>query len=294
MDKPPVVQAVTCLRESIRRWRQAGERIAFVPTMGSLHSGHLSLVEAARREAERVVVSIFVNPLQFAAGEDFEAYPRSLLEDCEKLAPLDVDLVFAPGDRDLYPHGRDGLTQVVVPGLSKELCGAYRDGHFEGVTTVVALLFNLVQPDVAVFGEKDYQQLTIIRRMVRDLHMPVQILGMPTRRERNGLAMSSRNAYLSVEQREQAACIFRQLSECATALRKGQRDYAALQSRAEAALRDAGLAPQFFEIRALDLGVPDAATQQFVILAAARLGSTRLIDNLTVDLSTLDAGVADR
>lgn len=291
---PAVVQRVDQLRERIRQWRCAGERIAFVPTMGSLHAGHLSLVEAAQREADRVVVSIFVNPLQFGEGEDFAAYPRELQDDCGKLAPLGVDLVFAPGEAELYPHGREGLTQVVVPGLSKELCGAYRDGHFQGVTTVVSLLFNLVQPDVAVFGEKDYQQLTIIRRMVRDLHMPVQILGMPTRREANGLAMSSRNAYLSDEQRAQAACIHQQLTATVAALRAGRRDFAALQAEASQELLGAGLQPQFFEIRAEDLSLPDDATQQFVILAAAKLGSTRLIDNLTVDLSALEAGAAGR
>ncbi len=285
----PVVLHVAQLRQQIAAWKRAGESIAFVPTMGSLHAGHLSLVQAARARAQRVLVSIFVNPLQFVAGEDFAAYPRSLQEDCKKLAPLGVDLVFAPQDAELYPRGRQGLTQVVVPGLSAQFCGAYRDGHFQGVTTVVALLFNLVQPDLAVFGEKDFQQLVIIRRMVEDLHFPVEILGMPTCREASGLAMSSRNAFLSEAEKAQAASIYAQLRAVAAALRAGERAFAGLQQAAEKALKEAGLQPQFFEIRALDLSPPDDATQQFVILAAAKLGSTRLIDNLTVDLAELEA-----
>ena len=281
----PVHTRIAELRALLSEWRRAGERIAFVPTMGSLHAGHLSLVEAARTRADRVVVSIYVNPLQFAAGEDFDAYPRVLQGDAAKLAPLGVDAIFAPTDQELYPRGRDGLTEVRVPGLSGELCGSFRAGHFEGVTTVVALLFNIVQPDVAVFGRKDYQQLAIIRRMAADLHFSVEIVGMPTLREASGLAMSSRNAYLSDDDRDRAAVIYASLCQTAQGLREGRRDFAKLRNAALDQLRGAGLIPQYFEIRGEDLAPADAATQHFVILVAAHLSGTRLIDNLELDLS---------
>ncbi len=281
--EPPVVGDIAGLRRQLDAWRRGGQRIAFVPTMGSLHEGHLALVSEARRRADRVVVSIFVNPLQFAAGEDFSAYPRSLEADRSRLAPLGVDLLFAPSEQELYPRGREGLTQVIVPGLSGQLCGAWRDGHFEGVTTVVSLLFHVVQPDVAVFGEKDYQQLAIIRRMVSDLHFPVEVVGVPTAREASGLALSSRNVFLSPAQRKQAARIHQALQAAARALQDGRRDFSAIEEQALQELRAAGLEPQFFEIRQTDLRPPDDATQQFVILTAARLGSTRLIDNLSVN-----------
>ncbi len=281
--EPPIVADIAGLRRQLVEWRRSGDRIAFVPTMGSLHDGHLALVAEARRRAERVVVSIFVNPLQFAAGEDFAAYPRSLEADRARLTPMGVDLLFAPSEAELYPSGREGLTQVIVPGLSGQLCGAWRDGHFEGVTTVVSLLFHIVQPDIAVFGEKDYQQLAIIRRMVNDLHFPVEVVGVPTAREASGLALSSRNAFLSAAQRGQASRIYRELQEAARALQAGRRDIARIEEQALQALKTAGLEPQFFEIRQPDLSAPDDATQQFVILTAARLGSTRLIDNLSVN-----------
>lgn len=250
--------------------------------MGNLHDGHLSLVTEASRRADRVIVSIFVNPLQFSAGEDFGEYPRTLQQDAAKLAALEVDCIFAPADSEIYPDGRENLTQVRVPGLSALLCGEHRDGHFEGVTTVVSLLFNLVQPDVAVFGQKDYQQLTIIRRMVCDLHFPVEIVGMPTRREAGGLAMSSRNAFLSDEQRKQACSIYAALRFAAASIERGERGFAELEQAGRRHIEKAGLTPQFFEIRARDLQAPDVAAQQFVILAAAKLGNTRLIDNVVV------------
>lgn len=280
-----VVHRIDELRRCIQGWRQAGQRISYVPTMGSLHAGHLSLVEAARAHGDRVVVSIFVNPLQFSAGEDLDKYPRTLEADCAKLASCGTDLVFAPEEAEVYPYGRANLTQVAVPGLSSLLCGEYRAGHFEGVTTVVSLLFNLVQPDCAVFGLKDYQQLTIIRRMVRDLHVPVEIVGMPTLREPGGLAMSSRNIYLSADERAQAEVIYASLCEAADALRAGHRDIAALEARGCHRIDQAGLKTQFFQVRQADLEAPDDATQQFVVLAAAKLGGTRLIDNVTVDLN---------
>jgi pantoate--beta-alanine ligase len=242
----------------------------------------MSLVRAAKVRADRVVVSIFVNPLQFSAGEDFEAYPRSMDGDFRALEMEAVDVVFAPRDETLYPHGREGLTQVIVPELSGQFCGEFRAGHFEGVTTVVCLLLNIVQPDYAVFGQKDYQQLTIIRSMVRDLHLPVEIVGAPTVREPSGLAMSSRNAFLTQAQRAQAASIYQCLKQAAEALQSGHLEFGALQAKALKQLADAGLQPEFFEIRAANLSLPDAATQHFVILVAARIGSTRLIDNIEV------------
>lgn len=279
------VQRIDELRQRIGDWRRAGQRISYVPTMGSLHAGHLSLVEAAKAHGDRVVVSIFVNPLQFSAGEDLDKYPRVLEQDCAKLAACGVDLVFAPDEAEMYPHGRDNLTQVAVPGLSSLLCGEYRAGHFEGVTTVVSLLFNLVQPDCAVFGLKDYQQLAIIRRMVRDLHIPVEIIGMPTLREPGGLAMSSRNAYLSDSQRAQAEVIYASLCEAADALRTGRKDFAAIEARGRQRIDEAGLSTQFFQVRQANLDAPDDASQQLVVLCAATLNGTRLIDNVTVDLN---------
>lgn len=281
-----LIQRIDQLRQCIADWRRAGQRISYVPTMGSLHAGHLSLVEAAKAHGDRVVVSIFVNPLQFSAGEDLDKYPRVLEQDCAKLAACGVDLVFAPDEAEVYPDGRENLTQVAVPGLSSLLCGEYRAGHFEGVTTVVSLLFNLVQPDCAVFGLKDYQQLAIIRRMVRDLHIPVEIVGMPTLREPGGLAMSSRNAYLGDTQRAQAEVIYASLCQAADALRSGRRDYSEIEACGRKRIDEAGLNTQFFQVRGAQLEQPDGATQHFVVLCAATLDGTRLIDNVTVELNS--------
>lgn len=277
-----IIESIAELRQQVQQWRRDGLRIALVPTMGSLHAGHLSLTELAARHADRVVVSIFVNPLQFAAGEDFDRYPRDLAHDQQALAAMPVSAIFAPSEATLYPRGRSGITQVSLPGLSAEFCGAHRAGHFEGVTTVVSLLFNLVQPDVAVFGQKDYQQLVIISQMVRDLHFPVEIVSAPTVREPSGLAMSSRNAFLSAEQKARAAVLHEQLQQTAQALRNGRRDFAVLEQQAAAKLSAAGLQPQFFAIRDRAIGAPTAQGDQFVILAAALLGTTRLIDNCLV------------
>ncbi|MGJ8668584.1 MAG: pantoate--beta-alanine ligase [Oceanococcus sp.] len=279
------IHQVEGLREIVRAWKQSSQRVGFVPTMGNLHDGHLSLIDEAQRCGERVVVSIFVNPLQFAKGEDFGAYPRTFDEDCRKLEQRGVDVVFAPSDAEMYPRGRESLTQVVVPGLSELLCGAHRQGHFAGVATVVNLLFNLVQPDFAVFGQKDYQQLAVIRRMVADLQMPVEIIGMPTRREEGGLAMSSRNIHLSAEQRDKASAIYASLNFIAASLKRGDRDFSALEAAGLDHLRKAGLKPQYLCVLAPDLSAPDDAAQQYVVLAAAKMGDTRLIDNLSVDSS---------
>jgi pantoate--beta-alanine ligase len=277
-----VVHTVAELRAAVAELRRGGRRIGFVPTMGNLHAGHLRLVEVARTRADAVVASVFVNPLQFGPTEDFERYPRTLAQDRAKLESAGCDLLFAPSAEEMYPRGRQDLTTVAVPELSGILCGRYRPGHFDGVTTVVNILFNQVQPDVALFGDKDYQQLFLIRRMVADLHLPVEIVGVPTEREADGLALSSRNQYLSAEERTRAAAIHRALEAVADGLHRGRRDYAALAGEQLKVLESQGFKPQYLEIRRPDLGPPDAQARAWVILVAAYLGSTRLIDNRSV------------
>ncbi|MCG5500180.1 pantoate--beta-alanine ligase [Ectothiorhodospira lacustris] len=280
-----IVHHVTDLRGIRRAWQAEGCMVALVPTMGNLHEGHLSLVRHARTLADRVVVSIFVNPLQFDRAEDLAAYPRTLAQDCRLLADEAADLVFAPPENELYPAGRGQVTRVEVPGLSALLEGAHRPGHFAGVATVVCKLFNLVQPDVAVFGEKDFQQLLLIRRMVADLDIPVRIEGLATVRETDGLAMSSRNAYLGAGERPQAPAIHQALSELAARLQAGERDYAALEREAEKILEKRGLRSDYVAVRRRrDLSLPQPGDTQLVILAAAWLGRARLIDNLCLDL----------
>lgn len=279
------LQTIGQLRRQLSTWRKAGQRIALVPTMGNLHVGHLKLVERARELAERVVVTIFVNPLQFGQGEDFDNYPRTLAEDSQKLEEYHADLLFAPSVAEVYPRPPAEQTIVEVPGLSTILCGQTRPGHFAGVATVVCKLFNMVQPDVAVFGEKDFQQLMVIRRMVEDLQIPVDIVGMATVREADGLAMSSRNGYLTAEQRQLAPVIYRLLTKTAEALRTGGSDFESLQQTACASLAQAGLRPDYFQIRrAADLQTPGTGEKELVILAAAYLGGARLIDNMTLTL----------
>jgi pantoate--beta-alanine ligase len=269
------------LRERLQQWRREGQRIAFVPTMGNLHAGHGSLVKAARARADRVVVSVFVNPLQFGPNEDFAAYPRTPDEDRVLLTSLQVDLLFLPEVQDIYPRGQETTARVQVPGLEDILCGAFRPGHFMGVATVVTKLLNLVQPDVALFGEKDFQQLMIIRRAATDLCMPVEIVGVPTTREPDGLAMSSRNRYLSAEQRAVAPRIYAALERARVAIESGRRDYGDLEREGLQTLRDAGFRPDYFEIRDADsLDVPSPSSKNLVVLTAARIGRARLIDNM--------------
>jgi len=276
------VAEVAGLRREVARWRQAGIRLALVPTMGNLHAGHLALVQAARAQAGRVVVSVFVNPLQFGPSEDFAAYPRTQQRDAELLASAGADLLFAPSVEAMYPRGQAGHTRVEVPGLSEILCGASRPGHFIGVATVVCKLLNLVQPDLALFGEKDYQQLLVIRRMAEDLCLPVEIQGLATVREPDGLAMSSRNAYLLPAERALAAQIYRVLGRSAERLRAGV-PVAEVQAEGLAELSAAGLSPEYLSVRrADDLGSPGPDDRELVVLAAARLGRARLIDNLRV------------
>lgn len=278
-----ISRTLTDLREKVAHWRQAGERVAFVPTMGNLHAGHLALVERARDEAEHVVVSIFVNPTQFGPGEDFECYPRTEEHDAAKLAAAGCELLFMPDVETMYPGGADSTTFVEVPEISDILCGASRPGHFRGVATVVARLFNMVQPDVAVFGEKDFQQLLVIRRMVRDLAMPVKIVGQSTSREDSGLALSSRNQYLSDAEREKAAFIYQLMQGTAERMNAGQ-SVAELEKSGLEALEAEGFEPDYFAIRrAEDLAeIDDSTAGERVILVAARLGKARLIDNLRV------------
>ena len=268
------------LRSRIAQWRRNGERVAFVPTMGNLHAGHGNLARQAALIADRIVVSIFVNPLQFGPNEDFAAYPRTPAEDRQMLEQLQVDLLFVPEVEDMYPRGQAATARVQVPEIDSILCGAFRPGHFTGVATIVTKLLNLVQPDVALFGEKDFQQLMIIRRAATDLCMPIEIIGVPTFRESDGLAMSSRNRYLTPEQRALAPHIFQELERTRTALEAGSRDFAALEQVGFSALQQADFRPDYFSILdAATLGPPGDA-EDLVILTAARIGRARLIDNV--------------
>ncbi len=277
--------AIPALRARIADWRARGQRIALVPTMGNLHAGHLSLVKAAQAQAERVVVSIFVNPMQFNDKQDFASYPRTLEDDRDVLSETATDLLFLPEQAALYPRGLESTTRVTVPGLSDILCGAFRPGHFAGVTTVVCMLLNIVQPDMAVFGEKDFQQLLLIRRMVHDLHLPVEIVGAPTLREADGLAMSSRNHYLTPEERSRAPALYQALDRARAAIleQSGACDFRALEAESMELLRDHGLRPEYFSVRrTADLALAGPEDEDLVVLAAAWLGRARLIDNLRV------------
>lgn len=269
------------LRARIGAWRRGGERIGFVPTMGNLHNGHFSLVALARRNADRVVASIFVNPTQFGPTEDFARYPRTPEADSTGLAARGCDLLFMPAVEEIYPFGAGATVRVEVPVVSAPLEGAMRPGHFAGVATVVAKLFNLVQPDVAVFGRKDYQQLLVIRRMVDDLRLPIEIVPAPIEREADGLAMSSRNQYLSADERERASAIYATLQKMRGAVAAG-RSIAEIETMAHNRLTEAGLAPDYATLRrANDLREPDPLVrEELVALIAARIGHTRLIDNL--------------
>lgn len=278
--------SVAELRKRIQRWRAINQKVALVPTMGNLHAGHIALVKHAQKLADRVVVSIFVNPMQFGPKEDFAAYPRTPDADKLQLAVAGTDLLFTPEVEEVYPRGMDKVSRVEVPAFDGILDGASRPGHFTGVATVVAKLFNMVQPDVAVFGEKDYQQLLVIRRMTADLCLPVQVVGHPTVREPDGLAMSSRNQYLSKSERAQAPLLRRVLTETGAALRDGKRDFAQLQAEAAKRLDAGGFQTDYVEIRHADTLAPaEVDDTHLVVLAAARLGKARLIDNLPLDLS---------
>ncbi len=280
-----VIHSKQELDEQLADWRQHDDHIALVPTMGNLHAGHLSLVKLAREHAERVVVSIFVNPTQFGEGEDFDQYPRTLERDTRRLKTSAADLIFVPEVETMYPFGLKDATTVSVPRITENFCGASRPGHFDGVTSVVARLFALVQPDLAVFGQKDYQQQLVIRHMSLDLNLPVAIFTGATVREKDGLAMSSRNQYLSEEDRSIAPVLHEVLSTAGKELQDGRRDFETLESEAAVKLADAGLDVEYFSIRrAQNLEIPDRDCDELVVLAAARLGDARLIDNTVVTI----------
>lgn len=271
------------LRAVLRGYRQQGKRIGLVPTMGNLHEGHISLVKKAKEAADVVVTTIFVNPMQFGVNEDLDAYPRTLPDDQEKLEAAGNTLVFAPANEEIYPEGLARHTRVVVPEVSDGHCGASRPGHFEGVATVVTMLFNMVQADVAVFGEKDFQQLAVIRKLVHDLKIPIEIIGAPTVREKDGLAKSSRNGYLSPDERKKAAALHRALQEAAAHIAEGRTDYGVLEQAATESLQKAGFRPDYFNIvNSFTLKPASPDDNDVTILAAAFLGTTRLIDNVSV------------
>ncbi|MFA5678732.1 MAG: pantoate--beta-alanine ligase [Pseudomonas sp.] len=279
------VHSIAQLRAALTRARQENKRIGLVPTMGNLHEGHIALVEMALQRTDYVVVSIFVNPLQFGPNEDLDSYPRTLAEDQRKLLDAGAHLVFAPSVSDMYPEGMDGHTQVSVPVVSEGLCGASRPGHFDGVSTVVSKLLNMVQPDIAVFGEKDFQQLAVIRKMAHDLCLPVQIMGAPIVRATDGLALSSRNGYLDEAQRRTAPQLYRTLQHIEQQLQTGRQDFSAVIEEARLTLTEAGFIPDYLDLRdASTLQPATPETREIVILAAAFLGKTRLIDNLLCKL----------
>jgi pantoate--beta-alanine ligase len=278
-----VVHSKQELDEHLTEWRQHGDDVALVPTMGNLHAGHVSLVELAREHAERVVVSIFVNPTQFSEDGDFDEYPRTLERDTRRLKKPAADLIFAPDVETMYPFGLKDATTVSVPRITEKFCGASRPGHFDGVTSVVARLFALVQPDVAIFGQKDYQQQLVIRHMSQDLNLPVAIITGETVREVDGLAMSSRNQYLNSDERAKAPILFAVISGVATELQNGKQNFEQLEAESIATLSDAGFSVDYFSIRrAQNLEVPDRDCDELVVLGAVRLGSARLIDNTVV------------
>jgi pantoate--beta-alanine ligase len=280
-----IAYSVDELRAVVAGWRRAGETISFVPTMGNLHDGHITLLLKARELATRSVVSIFVNPIQFGRGEDYAKYPSTLESDKQKLQAAGLDLLFAPDLNELYPGGIEEDTRVTVPGLSSILCGQYRPGHFSGVATVVTKLLMNVQPDLALFGDKDYQQVMVIKQMVHDLLMPVKILGQPIVREADGLAMSSRNSYLNAAERALAPQIFQAMNRAREKTLLQNTSLIAIETAGMAELAAAGFRPEYFSIRrAQDLSAPQVGDTTLQLLVAAWLGPARLIDNLRIEL----------
>lgn len=280
-----IENSIQGVRAALNQARKAGKSIAFVPTMGNLHSGHIALVLNAKRRADFVVSSVFVNPTQFGVNEDFASYPRTLDSDANLLAEAECDILFAPNAEEMYPDGRQQATTVQVAGITEFLCGASRPGHFTGVATVVTKLLNIIQPDMAFFGEKDYQQLAVIRRLVAELCIPTNIIAIPTHRADDGLALSSRNGYLSNDEREKAPLIYQTLTQLQSAIVSGQRDYASLAHAASSHLNKCGFKTDYVEIRAANLDPATESDSELVILVAAYLGKTRLIDNLAFSLA---------
>ncbi|EDT2838655.1 pantoate--beta-alanine ligase [Salmonella enterica subsp. enterica] len=281
-----IIETLPLLRQHIRRLRQEGKRVALVPTMGNLHDGHMKLVDEAKARTDVVIVSIFVNPMQFDRPDDLVRYPRTLQEDCEKLNKRKVDYVFAPAVEEIYPQGLEGQTYVDVPGLSTMLEGASRPGHFRGVSTIVSKLFNLIQPDIACFGEKDFQQLALIRKMVADMSYDIEIVGVPIIRAKDGLALSSRNSYLTAEQRKIAPGLHNVMNSIAEKLIAGNRELQEIIAIAEQELNEKGFRADDIQIRDADtLQELTETSKRAVILAAAWLGQARLIDNQSVTLA---------
>lgn len=277
------VYSIAELRALVASKKQAGLRVGFVPTMGNLHEGHLSLIDKAKNEADFIVSSIFVNPMQFGANEDLDAYPRTMQRDTELLTERGCDLLFAPGVAEMYPNGTEAETRVDVPELGQYHCGASREGHFVGVATVVTKLFNMVQPDVAIFGEKDFQQLAVIRKMTKDLCFPIEIIGMPTSREQSGLARSSRNGYLSAEEKTQASLLYRVLCTAKSRLESSDASLESVKQDAINELEQGGFKIDYFNFAHPDSLAPSQnEDRKIVILAAAWLGQPRLIDNISV------------
>ncbi|QHS14765.1 pantoate--beta-alanine ligase [Shewanella sp. Arc9-LZ] len=273
--------AISTIREHVKTWRSKGETVAFVPTMGNLHQGHITLVNEAKKRADHVVVSIFVNPMQFSANEDLEGYPRTLAQDSEKLMLAGTELLFTPTPEIIYPKGLAQQTFIEVPEIGDELCGASRPGHFRGVATIVSKLFNIVQPDIALFGRKDFQQLMIIKTMVEDLSMPIDVIGVETIREASGLAMSSRNGYLTIEEKHSAATLKQALDSIVNAIQRGEAIQQAI-SIAKKRLITVGFTPDYLEVRnANTLRQVTAADSELVVIGAAYLGKARLIDNVS-------------
>jgi len=278
------VSKISQMRGEVKRWKLEGNTVAFVATMGNLHAGHIALVVRAQELADKVVVSIFVNPIQFDKEQDLQAYPRTLDDDRSKLSDVGCDLVFTPSVEEFYPEG-DEITRVEVPIISELLEGASRPGHFSGVSTVVNKLFNIISPDVAIFGEKDFQQLMLIRKMVVDLNMPIEVIGLPTVREPDGLAMSSRNGYLTIEERQQAPVFYNELRELAKTLREGVNDFQILQQSAIIKLDAVGFKSDYIEVRRVkDLKVAEKEDRELVVLGSAWLGKARLIDNVVISI----------
>ncbi|PCJ25580.1 MAG: pantoate--beta-alanine ligase [SAR86 cluster bacterium] len=276
---------ISTLQDHLKKIRLEGQTIGLVPTMGNLHAGHIDLIKEAKSKTDFVVCSIFVNPLQFGANEDLGSYPRTLDQDSEKLTGESCDSLFAPNEIEIYGSNPDNQTIVRVPELSNEFCGKSRPGHFDGVATIVTKLFNIAQPDIAFFGLKDYQQLLVIKKFTADLSMNIDIVGVETRRENSGLAMSSRNNYLNDEQRQSAASIYQCLNKTSDQLRAGNREFSDLEQAAKVNLQQAGLKPDYFSIcNASNLQAATADDTQLVILAAAYIGPSRLIDNIQVKL----------
>ncbi len=280
-----MIKEKQALQDLLDGWRHHDDHVALVPTMGNLHDGHLSLIELAREHAERVIVTVFVNPTQFDEDEDFDEYPRTMERDTRRLKKIGADVLFAPEVEAIYPFGIKESTVVSVPALTRNFCGASRPGHFDGVTSVVARLFALVQPDTAVFGQKDYQQQLIIRHMTQDLGLPIRIITAPTVREDDGLAKSSRNQYLSDEERAVAPQLFQSLDAIGHDLQNGKRNFKELEKRATKELKAAGFQPEYVAVRrAQNLGPPNRDCDEVVVLAAAVLGQARLIDNVVVTI----------